>query len=115
MSIIRNLALRMCICTVSNANVRPPKCALGIDHQQCRTISRTNSMTKSARNYYDDLDLLSTATQDEIKTAYYELSKKHHPDTNTEPDGGTNKFLQITEAFKVLGNVKSRETYDKGE
>lgn len=105
----------MCVCTVFNSNVRRTNGALGIDHQQCRTISRTNSLTKSARNYYDDLDVPYTATQEEIKTAYYELSKKFHPDTNTESEDGTKKFLQITEAFKVLGNMQSRESYDKGE
>ena len=31
---------------------------------------------------YDVLDVPHTATQDEIKAAYYELSLKYHPDVN---------------------------------
>lgn len=31
---------------------------------------------------YDVLDVPPTATQDEIKAAYYDLSLKYHPDVN---------------------------------
>lgn len=61
-------------------------------------------------NLYTRLGLTASATQDEIKKAYYELSKKHHPDRN---DGSTNKFRSITEAYEILGNVSTRKDYDK--
>ena len=41
--------------------------------------SRTFSKRKSL---YDVVDVSHTATQDEIKAAYYELSLKYHPDMN---------------------------------
>lgn len=86
-----------------------------IDQQQIRSISRTNCLTaRKTRNYYDDLNVAYTATQDEIKTAFYNLSKLYHPDTNKEVDADQ-KFLQISEAYEVLGNVKSRNVYDNGE
>eukprot|EP00354_Favella_ehrenbergii_P006626 CAMPEP_0170466220 /NCGR_PEP_ID=MMETSP0123-20130129/10264_1 /TAXON_ID=182087 /ORGANISM="Favella ehrenbergii, Strain Fehren 1" /LENGTH=70 /DNA_ID=CAMNT_0010732299 /DNA_START=73 /DNA_END=285 /DNA_ORIENTATION=- len=32
-------------------------------------------------DYYGQLGLTSTATQDDIKMKFYELAKKHHPDS----------------------------------
>jgi hypothetical protein len=34
------------------------------------------------KNFYEVLGLPKTATQDEIKKAYRDLAKKHHPDLN---------------------------------
>ena len=50
--------------------------------------SRTFSKRKSL---YDVLDVSHTATQDEIKAAYYELSLKYHPDMN-KSDESQHKF-----------------------
>ena len=50
--------------------------------------SRTFSKRKSL---YDVLDVSHTATQDEIKAAYYELSLKYHPDMN-KSDEAQHKF-----------------------
>lgn len=61
-------------------------------------------------NLYTRLGVTASATQYEIKKAYYELSKKHHPDRN---DGSTIKFRSITEAYEILGNVSTRKDYDK--
>lgn len=61
-------------------------------------------------NLYTRLELTASATQDEIKKAYYELSKKHHPDRN---DGSTTKFRSIAEAYEILGNVSTRKDYDQ--
>lgn len=36
------------------------------------------------QSLYDSLRLLPTATQTEIKNAYYELAIKYHPDTSKE-------------------------------
>lgn len=63
-------------------------------------------------NLYARLGLTGSATQDEIKKAYYELSKKHHPDRN---DGSTTTFRSITEAYEILGNGTSRAEYDRGK
>lgn len=61
-------------------------------------------------NLYTRLGLTVSATQHEIKKAYYELSKKHHPDRN---DGSTTKFRSITEAYEILGNISTRKDYDQ--
>lgn len=77
-----------------------------------RTFSRTSRLAKS-KNFYDDLEVPRTATQSEIKCAYYELSMAYHPDKNKTEHAKT-KFRLITEAYEVLGNVRTRRMYDKG-
>lgn len=77
-----------------------------------RTFSRTKQLAKS-KNFYEDLEIPRTATQSEIKSAYYELSKAYHPDRNKSEQAKT-KFRLISEAYEVLGNVRTRRMYDKG-
>lgn len=82
-------------------------------HQQTvRTFSRTSQLAK-LKDFYDDLELPRTATQSEIKSAYYALSMAYHPDKN-KTDHAKEKFRRITEAYEVLGNFRTRRMYDKG-
>lgn len=62
-------------------------------------------------NYYHVLKLDRTATQAEIKAAYYKLSKQYHPDRATADE---TMFKEVSEAYEILGNVKRRKLYDKG-
>ena len=39
---------------------------------------------KKPLTFYESLGVLPTATQSEIKNAYYELALKYHPDTNND-------------------------------
>lgn len=71
------------------------------------------------KNHYESLGLGKTATQADVKSAYYELSKIYHPDRNQgitvdQRDKHSQKFRDITEAYEVLGNVKTRKMYDRG-
>lgn len=66
------------------------------------------------RNLYSRLRIQSTATQNEIKTAYYSLSKLFHPDLNRDDKSAVTNFRHITEAYQVLGSPSSRAAYDKG-
>lgn len=77
-----------------------------------RTFSRTRHLAKS-KSFYDDLEISKTATQSEIKSAYYELSKTYHPDRN-KTEQAKIKFRLISDAYEVLGNVRTRRMYDKG-
>lgn len=79
-----------------------------------RTFSRTSHLAKS-RNFYKDLEISQTSTQSEIKNAYYNLSKMHHPDKNKGCNVAAQTFRRINEAYEVLGNVRTRRMYDKGE
>ena len=61
--------------------------------------------------YYKALKVSPTATQKEIKSAYYLLSKSLHPDLNPDPKAHE-EFLKITQAYSVLGDPLKRKEYD---
>jgi len=62
----------------------------------------------SDQNYYTVLGVLSTATRDQIRTAYRRLVQTAHPDRGGDPA----LFALISEAWEVLGNESQREYYD---
>ena len=66
-----------------------------------------------AKDYYDILGISKSASQEEIKSAYKKLAKKYHPDLNKGDKVSESKFKEISEAYKVLGDEKSRSNYDR--
>lgn len=60
-------------------------------------------------DYYQILQLNSTATNAEIKAAYRRLAKLYHPDKNPSAE---EKFKQIKEAYETLINTIKRNKYD---
>lgn len=70
----------------------------------------------SDADFYEVLGVGRSASAEEIRTAYRELVKKHHPDlfsTPTEKAEATAKLRQVNDAYKVLGNAERRRDYDK--
>ncbi|OAD67464.1 hypothetical protein PHYBLDRAFT_24070, partial [Phycomyces blakesleeanus NRRL 1555(-)] len=61
---------------------------------------------------YEVLGTSKTASQSEIKKAYYALAKKYHPDTNKDKDA-REKFVQIQEAYEILSDEEKRKQYDQ--
>lgn len=65
----------------------------------------------SSRTLYDLLGVSPSATSSEIKRAYLELAKTHHPDVaSSSSDDDT--FAKISHAYDVLKNPVSRRAYD---
>lgn len=64
-------------------------------------------------DYYKVLGLSKTATEDEIKTAYRKLARKHHPDLNPNDPEAVKLFQQINEANEVLSDPEKRKKYDQ--
>ena len=64
------------------------------------------------RDYYEILGVGRGATIDEIKKAYKQLAKKHHPDKNLGDKNAEAKFKEISEAYVVLSNPEARRKYD---
>uniref|UniRef100_A0A336K4I6 CSON006030 protein n=1 Tax=Culicoides sonorensis TaxID=179676 RepID=A0A336K4I6_CULSO len=66
------------------------------------------------KNHYDVLEITPKATQQDIKNAYYKLSKMYHPDMNKDNVEAAEKFREVSASYEVLGNFKLRKLYDKG-
>ncbi len=64
-------------------------------------------------DYYKILGVNKTATQDQIKSAYRKLARKHHPDLNPNDKEAHKKFQQINEANEVLSDPEKRKKYDQ--
>jgi len=60
-------------------------------------------------NPYKVLGVKRKATKDEIKEAYKDLAKKHHPDVG----GDEEKFKKINDAYQILSNPELKEQYDR--
>ncbi|XP_032356163.1 dnaJ homolog subfamily C member 18 [Etheostoma spectabile] len=76
--------------------------------------TRSEPLCKTKSGYYEILEVSPTATQVQIKTAYYKQSFVYHPDRNAGSEHATVRFSEISEAYTVLGNKALRKKYDRG-
>jgi len=65
-------------------------------------------------DYYSILGLQKNANEQEIKKNYKKLSLKYHPDKNPENrEDSEKKFKKISEAYTILSDKETRDTYDR--
>src|SRR5437879_485678 len=71
-------------------------------------------MAVKFRDYYEVLGVPRTATAEEIKRAYRQLARKHHPDLQvaSERARASERFKEINEANEVLSDPDKRAKYD---
>jgi len=62
----------------------------------------------SNRDLYQVLGVARDADTSDIRTAYKQLAKEHHPDKGGDPE----KFKEISQAHEILGDEAKRQNYD---
>ncbi len=68
-------------------------------------------MARRKRDYYVVLGVARDASEADIKRAFRELARRHHPDVN--PEDGGEAFREINEAYAVLSDREARARYDR--
>jgi len=64
---------------------------------------------------YKVLGLQSNASDEAIKKAYRKLAREHHPDLDHGNAKSEEKFKNISVAYDLLSDPKTRAQYDRGE
>ncbi|KAE8734398.1 Chaperone protein dnaJ 6 [Hibiscus syriacus] len=71
-----------------------------------------NHSSSNEKSLYEVLGVEKTASQQEIKKAYYKLALRLHPDKNPGDEEGKEKFQQLQKVMSILGDEEKRAVYD---
>jgi DnaJ-class molecular chaperone len=68
-------------------------------------------------DYYQILEVPRDAPASRIKSGYYAVSRRYHPDANRALQGAAHRSLEdvakrVTEAYSVLRDARRRQAYD---
>lgn len=72
-----------------------------------------NASSSSEKSLYEILGVETTASQQEIKKAYYKLALRLHPDKNPDDEEAKEKFQQLQKVISILGDEEKRALYDQ--
>ncbi|MDJ0762672.1 MAG: DnaJ domain-containing protein [Myxococcota bacterium] len=90
----------------------------GTGHTPTEGASAVTSILPETGTLYDLLGVDPDVSRQDLRTKYFELSKKYHPDRvfdKTNPDLRQKMervFRRMTDAYNTLSNPRSREAYD---
>ena len=60
-------------------------------------------------DYYDLLGVSRQASDKDLKNAFKNKAREHHPDKGGDPE----KFKQVNEAYQNLSDPQKRQMYDQ--
>jgi molecular chaperone DnaJ len=63
-------------------------------------------------DHYETLGVGRGASPEEIRRAYRNLARRHHPDANRDDPAASERFKEITRAYEVLSDPQKRQRYD---
>ena len=63
-------------------------------------------------DHYRVLGVARDASKHEIRRAYRQLARRHHPDARPQP-GGRGRFVMVARAYEVLRDPVKRACYDR--
>ncbi|KAL4309549.1 hypothetical protein GQ457_01G013880 [Hibiscus cannabinus] len=72
-----------------------------------------NHPSSHEKSLYEILGVEKTASQPEIKKAYYKLALRLHPDKNPGDEEAKEKFQQLQKVISILGDDEKRAVYDQ--
>jgi len=67
----------------------------------------------TADDLYAVMEVVSTASAEEIKLAYRRLAQRHHPDRNPGDPEAEERFKRLQQAYSILSDPKRRSAYDQ--
>ncbi len=65
------------------------------------------------RDLYEILGVSRDASGEEIKRAFRQLARKHHPDANAGNAEAEEKFKELSAAYEILSDPQKRAQYDQ--
>ena len=65
------------------------------------------------RDFYEVLGVSRTASEAEIKKAYRQLARQHHPDANLDDPDSEERFKEVSLAYETLSDPQKRSVYDR--
>ena len=64
---------------------------------------------------YKTLGVSRNASQEDIRRAYRDLAKQHHPDLNPGNAAAEERFKTVSAAYELLSDPEKRGRFDRGE
>ncbi|CAE8593385.1 unnamed protein product, partial [Polarella glacialis] len=81
---------------------------------RCFVFFAVLGLAEAGKDYYRMLGVGRGASPQQIKKAYRKLSLKWHPDKNPDKkEAAQKKFMEISTAYEVLSDPKTKAKYDK--